>query len=134
MATTVCSVLTAPIGIKVTNISVDYEGVNHTTVSWGAPCGGVNFYTVYYDDGTGYCSNKTLDASATSHIFKDGQEMQIVTHRNNMTKCSTGRYVLLSFSSLPNAKATNTHLIVTEEVVSLYPTRVSIFVKRRMYR
>ena len=86
-----CSVLTAPIWIEVTNY-MHVPGVNvyNANISWGAPCGGVDSYTFYYDDGGGVCDNVTLASTITSHTVEDGQEIQIVTHRNDMKKCSPG--------------------------------------------
>ena len=91
-ATIGCSVLTAPSWINVTDVE-DHDGVIHTTISWDAPCGEVDFYTFYYDDGTGICDNVILASTTTSHTVEDGQEMQIVTHRNDMKECSPGIYI-----------------------------------------
>ena len=91
MATTECSVLTAPTWIDVTDVVESYD-VIRTTISWDAPCGGVDFYTLYYNNVGGECDNKTLESNTTSHTFKDGYEMQIVTHRNDMKECSPGMY------------------------------------------
>ena len=79
-------VLTAPTGITV-NVGDTY------TISWDTPCGGVDSYTFYYDDGAGQCDNATLDGDKISKdITKDWYEMQVATHRDNMTKCSPGMY------------------------------------------
>ena len=92
MATTMqCNGLTAPTWINVTNV-VEQDDVICTTISWDAPCGGMEFYTLYYANVGGECDNKTLESITTSYTFKDGHEMQIVAHRNNMKECSPGMY------------------------------------------
>ena len=92
MPTTECSVLTAPIWIEVANIALNEENVNISTISWGAPCGGVDSYTFYYTSGVGLCNNVTLDSTITSYTIENGQQIQIATHRNDITKCSQGMY------------------------------------------
>lgn len=90
--TTDYSILTAPIWIKVIKNVTDSKNNVITTISWDAPPGGVDFYTFYYDDGRGECFNETLDSTITSQTVVNGEEIQIATHRNDMTKCSKGMY------------------------------------------
>ena len=92
MATTGCSVLTAPIWIAINSNIIDDESNIYSTISWDAPCGGVDSYTFYYDDGVGVCFNKTLDSTITSHTVVNAYEIQIAAHRNDMTQCSQGMY------------------------------------------
>ena len=88
--------MTAPTDIKVTDFSVDDESNINTTISWNAPCGGVDKYTFYYADPLGvYCRNETFDAGVTSHTVVNVNEIQIVAHRNDMIECSKGMYTLL---------------------------------------
>ena len=81
----------------------DEENVIHTTISWNATCGCVDSYTFYYTTGPGECNIVTLNSTTTNKTLGNGQEMQIAIHRNDIKTCSEGMY-----SSLPNAKKTNT--------------------------
>ena len=90
MATAGCSVLTAPILINVTKSSTDIDH-DITTISWDAPCGGVDSYTFYHTDASSACYNVTLNADATSFTLLNGvTEIQIAAHQNDMTTCSKG--------------------------------------------
>ena len=71
---------------------MECDDVIHTTISWDAPCGGVDLYTLYYDNGGGECGNKTIVSITTFYTFEDGHEIQIVTHRNDTKECSPGMY------------------------------------------
>ena len=99
IATTDCSDLDP----NVTDNYRDAEGDIHTTISWDATCGCVDFYTLYYTTGFGLCHNVTLNSTTTSKTLVNGQEMQIAIHQNDIKTCLEG-----VFSSLPNPKETNT--------------------------
>ena len=86
----VVPVLTAPMRIEVSDVRVGEGNVNITTISWKTPPGGVESYTFYYTTPRGTCGNVTIGADMTSHDVEHGKEMQIASHRNDMTKCSPG--------------------------------------------
>lgn len=79
-----------------TNYTADDENNVNTTISWDAHCGCVDFYTFYYVGPYGVeCQNVTLDSTITNHTVVNADKMQIAAHRNDLTKCSKGIYVLL---------------------------------------
>lgn len=85
-----CSLLSIP---KVTNVNpIPATNDYISTISWDAPCGEVEFYTLYYGDGSGACQHKMLGAEIKSYMVENLSEMQIATHRNNTAKCSPGMY------------------------------------------